>query len=80
MDPNAESGEIRKCWIDELSPGMIIQEEMRTSEGALLVSQGQEVTPPLILKLKNFHAWRLIAGDVTVSMPTTTLAFVKGAS
>ena len=80
LDPNAESGEIRKCRIDELSPGMIIQEEMRTSEGALLVSQGQEVTPPLILKLKNFHARRLIAGDVTVSMPTTTLAFVKGAS
>ena len=80
LDPNAENGEIRKCRIDELSPGMIIQQEMRTGEGTLLVSQGQEVTPPLILKLKNFHARRLIAGDVTVSMPTTTLAFVKGAS
>src|ERR1019366_4164319 len=80
LDPNAESGEIRKCRIDELSPGMIIQEEMRTGEGALLVSKGQEVTAPLLIKLKNFHARRMIAGDVTVSMPTTTLAFVKGAS
>jgi len=80
LDPNAENGEIRKCRIDELSPGMIIQEEMRTGEGALVVSKGQEVTPPLTLKLKNFHARRMIAGDVTVSMPTTTLAFVKGAS
>ena len=59
---------------------MIIQEEMRTGEGALLVSKGQEVTAPLLIKLKNFHARRMIAGDVTVSMPTTTLAFVKGAS
>jgi hypothetical protein len=80
LDPNAEEGEIRKCRIDELSPGMIIQQEVRTSEGALLVSKGQEVTSPLLFKLKNFHARRAIAGDLTISMPTTTLAFVKGAS
>jgi hypothetical protein len=59
---------------------MIIQDEIRTVEGALLVSKGQEATPPLILKLKNFHARRAIGRDVTVSMPTTTLVFVKGAS
>lgn len=80
LDPNAEEGEIRKCRIEELSPGMIIQQEIRTSEGALLVSKGQEVTSPLLFKLKNFHARRAITGDVTVSMPTTTLAFVKSAS
>ncbi|MGA2966682.1 MAG: HD domain-containing phosphohydrolase [Terriglobales bacterium] len=80
LDPNAEEGEIRKCRIDQLSPGMIVQQEVRTLEGTLLVSKGQEVTPPLISKLKNFNARRVIAGDVTVSMPTTTLAFVKGAS
>jgi CheY-like chemotaxis protein len=80
LDPNAEEGEIRTCRIDELSLGMIIQQEIRTDDGALLVSKGQEVTAPLLLKLKNFHARRAIAGDVTVSMPTTTLAFVKGAS
>lgn len=80
LDPNAEEGEIRKCRIEVLSPGMIVQQEIRTYDGALLVSKGQEVTPPLLLKLKNFHARRMIAGEVTVSMPTTTLAFVKGAS
>jgi hypothetical protein len=31
-------------------------------------------------QLKNFHARRALAGDITVSLPTTTLAFVKGAS
>jgi len=80
LDPNAEEGEIRKCRIEELSPGMIIQQEIRTHDGGLLVSKGQEVTPPLLLKLKNFHARRAISGDVTISLPTTTLAFVKGAS
>jgi FixJ family two-component response regulator len=80
LDPNAEEGEIRKCRIEDLLPGMIVQQEVRTSEGALLVSKGQEVTAPLLFKLKNFHARLAITGDVTVSMPTTTLAFVKGAS
>jgi CheY-like chemotaxis protein len=80
LDPNAEEGEIRKCRVDELTPGMIVQQEVRTIDGALLVSKGQEATAPLIFKLKNFHARRAIVGDITVSMPTTTLAFVKGAS
>jgi hypothetical protein len=80
LDPNAEEGEIRQCRIEALTPGLIIQQEVRTGDGVLLVSKGQEVTAPLLIKLKNFHARRVIPGDVTVSMPTTTLAFVKGAS
>ncbi len=80
LDPNAEEGEIRKCRVEELVPGMLIQQDVCTHEGALLVSKGQEATPPLILKLKNFHARRAIGAEVTASMPTTTLAFVKGAS
>ena len=80
LDPNAENGEIRKCRIGELSPGMVIQEEIRTSDGTLLVAKGQEVTPPLIAKLKNFHARRTIGGDATVSMPMVALALGKAAS
>jgi CheY-like chemotaxis protein len=80
LDPNAEEGEIRKCRIELLSPGMIVQQEVRTNEEVLLISKGQEATPPLILKLKNLHARHVIAAEVTVSMPTTTLSFVKGAS
>jgi CheY-like chemotaxis protein len=80
LDPNAEEGEIQKCRIELLLPGMIIQEEVRTVERELLVSKGQQVTLPLILKLKNLRARHVIAAEVTVSLPTTTLAFVKGAS
>jgi len=72
LDPNAEDGGIRKCRIEQLSPGMIIQHEIRTYDGALLVSKGQEVTSALLLKLKNFHARRAITGEVTVSMPATS--------
>jgi response regulator RpfG family c-di-GMP phosphodiesterase len=79
LDPNAEDDEIRRCRIDDLTPGMIIQQEVRCTGGALLISRGQEVTPTVIFKLKNFQGRRAIAGDVSVSMPKTTLAFVKGA-
>jgi hypothetical protein len=79
LDPNAESGEIRKCRLDQLSINMIIQEDIRTSDGALFVAKGQQVTAALLAKLKNFHARRVIAGDVAVSMPDATLALAKGA-
>jgi len=80
LDPNAEEGDIRSCRIDELVPGMIIQEEVRTRDGGLLVSNGHEVTQTLIFKLKNFAARRAIGASVRISMPATTLAFRKGAS
>ncbi|HKF01220.1 MAG TPA: HD domain-containing phosphohydrolase [Candidatus Sulfotelmatobacter sp.] len=79
LDPNAEDAETRRCRIEELTPGMVIQQEVRCTSGALLISRGQEVTPTVIFKLKNFQSRRSIAGDVLVSMPKTTLAFVKGA-
>jgi hypothetical protein len=80
LDPNSEVGEVRQCKIEALETGMIIQQEIRMGEGGLLVSKGQAVTPTLLSKLKNLYARRVITGDVTVSLPTTTLAFVKGAS
>ncbi len=80
LDPNAEEGEKRKVRIEDLSAGMIIQEEVRTHEGSLIVSKGQEVNAALIFKLKNFQARRVIAGEVTISMPRSTLSFVRGAS
>jgi hypothetical protein len=46
----------------------------------LLISRGQEVTPPLIIKLKNLHARHVISAEVTISMPASKLAFAKGAS
>ncbi|HEY4904536.1 MAG TPA: HD domain-containing phosphohydrolase [Candidatus Sulfotelmatobacter sp.] len=80
LDPNAEDGEVRKRRIEDLAPGMIVQQEVCTPDGLLLVSKGQEVTSALLVKLKNFHARRAITGEVIVSMPATALAFVKGAS
>lgn len=80
LDPNAEECQILSCKIEDLSPGMIIQQEVRSYGGTLLVSKGQEVTPTVIFKLKNFHVRKAIGGDVTVSLPGTSLAFGKAAS
>jgi hypothetical protein len=80
LDPNAEDGGVHKSRIELLAPGMIIQEDVRSVDGALLVSKGQEVTQPLIIKLKNLHARRVIAADVTVSTARSTFAFGKSAS
>ncbi|MGB8062363.1 MAG: HD domain-containing phosphohydrolase [Candidatus Sulfotelmatobacter sp.] len=80
LDPNAEEGETRKCQIESLLPGMIVQEEVHTLAGTLVVSKGQEVTPTVIFKLKNLLARGAVSNNVSASMPKSTLAFVKSAS
>ena len=80
LDPNAEEGETRKCQVEDLAPGMLIQEEIHTLAGTLVVSKGQEVTPAVILKLKNLLARGAISDNVSASTPKSTLAFVRGAS
>ncbi len=80
LDPNAEDGQVQRCSLEELYAGMIIQQDVQTDGGSLLVSTGQEVTPTVISKLKNFHARGSIDGYVKVSSPKSTLSFVKTAS
>jgi len=53
---------------------------LNSTTGGLLMSRGQEITPTVIFKLRNFHSRGAIAGEITVAMPKTTLSFVKGAS
>ncbi|HXZ33546.1 MAG TPA: HD domain-containing phosphohydrolase [Terriglobales bacterium] len=74
LDPNAEEREVRRCWVHELTPGMIVQEDVRTMSGLLVVSKGQEVTAPVILKLNNFFAKKAITGDMVVSLPRPATA------
>ena len=80
LDPNAEESEVRRYWVNELAPGMIIQQDIRTFSGLLVVSKGQEVTQPLILKLKNFVERKAITGDVTVCLPKPAAASAAAGS
>jgi hypothetical protein len=80
LDPNAEDSEKRKQRIHDLTPGMILQQEVRTKSGLLLVSRGQEVTSMLIFMLENSYRRGDISGEVMISTPKSTLSFVKSAS
>src|SRR5271154_313339 len=68
LDAEKSKMEVRSCDIAELIPyDMILEEELRTKGGLLLVSKGQEVTATLILKLQNFLEKGAIGRKVSIS-------------
>jgi hypothetical protein len=77
IEPEDHNRETRTCRIGELAPGMIIDEEIRTNAGSLIVARNQEVTPFLILKLRNYRQAGSIVGDIVVSVPKTSAAAAK---
>ena len=52
--------------ITRLDTGMLIDQEVRTNTGLLLVGRGQEVTYPMLVRLKNFHHNGAIGDTVRV--------------
>lgn len=66
------TAEVRTWPIADLQRGMILQEEIRTQAGVLVVAKGQEITHPLTIRLKNFLDSRAISGNVVISMPKPT--------
>jgi HD domain-containing protein len=69
VEPEDQEKEVRPCRIEEISPGMIIDEDVRTESGLLIIAKNQEVTPSLVLKLKNYYEMGVIGGEIRVSMP-----------
>jgi CheY-like chemotaxis protein len=59
----------RTCSVEDLAPGMILRQEVRTSAGMLMVSKGQEVTLQLILKLKDVFEKGDVVGGILVALP-----------
>ena len=58
--------EYRTVRIEDLATRMILQEEIRTTAGMLLVGRGQEITYPLAVRLVNFHRRKSIKDSVLV--------------
>lgn len=69
--PETQHMELKAVRISELATGMILQEEIRTNVGMLLVGRGQEVSYPLIVRLNNFHQRRSIPDRVLVLSPNS---------
>jgi response regulator RpfG family c-di-GMP phosphodiesterase len=80
VEAEASESVIRSCAFDALSAGMILNEEVRTQTGLLIVAKGQEVTFPLIVKLKNFLEKDAIRGNVSVSVPKMTVGSLAAAT
>jgi response regulator RpfG family c-di-GMP phosphodiesterase len=52
--------------VSRLETGMIIDQEVRTTTGLLLVGRGQETTLPMVVRLQNFHQNGAIGETVVV--------------
>ncbi len=72
LDPEKNEELTRKCSIHKLSPGMVLTEDLYTKAGALVVTNGQEVTTTLILKLKSLLSVGAITDAVTIVLTEET--------
>lgn len=69
--------EVKSCRICDLDCGMILQEDVRTNNGLLIVAKGQQVTYPLLVRLRNFWERRSIGATVMVRVPQAELSELK---
>ena len=57
--------------VKELKPGMLLDKPVYSKKGILLLSEKQEVTMPLMLKLMNFASSEMISDRIQVSVPVS---------
>jgi response regulator RpfG family c-di-GMP phosphodiesterase len=69
IEPENARMEMRKVPIAKLRPGMILQQEITTKSGMLVVPQGQEVTQALLIKLENFSQIGTIGKEIMALVP-----------
>jgi response regulator RpfG family c-di-GMP phosphodiesterase len=60
---------IRSCFVDELTIGMILDQEIRSHDGILLVAKGQQITHPMLLRLNALKEKEEIKGTLRVLVP-----------
>jgi ActR/RegA family two-component response regulator len=80
LDPSAENDEVQNCPIEDLSPGMIVQQEVRSQDGTLILSKGQEITSTVIFRLTNLLSRAAILPKLSVSIPAALAPRAKTAS
>ena len=61
--------ELRKILVSKLTTGMILQQEVRTKTGMLVVPNGQEITHILLIKLNNYAQAGTIGKDIMALVP-----------
>jgi len=56
----------RAVDVDDLAPGMVVFDDVRTTEGVLLISRETEVTDALILRIENYARQKRVERVITV--------------
>jgi hypothetical protein len=67
LEPETAGKDSQSVSIVDLSAGVVLDQEVRSKAGILIAAKGQEITSPLLLKLKSFSAKGSIEGKVMVS-------------
>lgn len=74
LPPTPSEMGTQQLEICRLEPGMVLNEEVRSNAGLLLAGKGQEVTYPLVVRLRNFHRRRAIKDKVTVLVAKNSIS------
>jgi hypothetical protein len=69
LKPESAKMELRKVPVSKLMTGMILQQEIRTRAGMLVVAKGQEITHTLLIKLDNFSRAGTIDKEIMALVP-----------
>jgi hypothetical protein len=67
--PDNAKAELRKVPVAKLITGMILQQEIKTKGGMLVVANGQEVTHALLIRLDNFARAGTIEKEIMALVP-----------
>jgi FixJ family two-component response regulator len=69
IKPDTAKTEVRKVPASKLTAGMVLQQEIRTRTGMLVVAKGQEISHALLIKLENFSRAGTIDKEIMVLVP-----------
>ena len=65
-----EKESIREIFLKDMTSNMILAGDIKSTDGTLLVSRGQEATPSLRERLKNYARRSKITEPILVLVPT----------
>ncbi|HTZ96938.1 MAG TPA: HD domain-containing phosphohydrolase [Terriglobales bacterium] len=74
LPPTDAETTAREIEISDLESGMVLDQEIRSSSGLLLAGKGQEVTYPLVVRLRNLYQRRAIKDKVAVLVPQNPIS------
>src|SRR5258708_3561352 len=69
IKPETAKMELRKILASKLTIGMILQQEVKTRTGMLVVPKGQEITQALLIKLDNYSRVGAIDKELIALVP-----------